>query len=129
VGAVERGAGLAGPAQQTVGAVLLGLLVRVVAALAEGLQVAVVEEDRLVATVRLDMVDHRRQHHLAELAMHAAQRLLLQLRTPQPQPASPAIEVMVAASHVVEGGAPAPAASSTRGGRAELVTTSLAAGV
>jgi hypothetical protein len=95
VAQVERLTGQASAAQDAVGVALLRLLVAVVAALAQRLQVAGVAELVAVAIVPLDVINHPSGHQLPQLGMHAAQRLGTQLRAPQPAPCRSVVKVMV----------------------------------
>ena len=73
-------------AQDAIGVALLRLLVPVVAALAQALQVAVVEEHANIAAVRPDVIDHLRRNQLAQRLVHAAQRVGAQLLSPELAP-------------------------------------------
>lgn len=86
-------------AQDAASAVLLGLLVRVVARFAQGLQIARVEELRLLTTMRMHVIHHARHHHTPQLLVHAAQRVGPQLRHSQALPGGQVVEVVVFAAH------------------------------
>ena len=75
VGAVERHACQAGASHQATRAVLLGLLVAVVARLAQALHVGMVSEQPTITTVRRDVVHHAGLDRLPKLKMHAAKRV------------------------------------------------------
>jgi hypothetical protein len=62
---VKRGAGEGCATQQAIGHVLLGLLVSIVATLAQALQVGAIHKQRQVTTVRLDVVCHGSRYRLA----------------------------------------------------------------
>lgn len=92
---VKRAAGDACAAQDAVGVVLLGLFVAVVALLAQRLEVGRVTEQRGLALVRLDVVDHRSGYEPAKFLMHSAQRVRLQLGHTQAPPGGCVVEVVV----------------------------------
>ena len=73
---------------------LLSLLGAVVTVLAEALKVAAIEEQILIALVRLDVVDSISSLYRTKGAAQAAYRLCLQLMPPEPIPSLGLIEVM-----------------------------------
>ena len=82
-------------AQDAVGVALLRLLVAVVARFAQALQVVVIEEQTNVATVRSNVVNHRRRHQLAQRFVHATQGVGAQLLSPELAPGCTVVEVVV----------------------------------
>jgi hypothetical protein len=95
---LERPAVMPRATHQTVCVVLLGLLVRVVARLAQALQVVGVEEKAQVALVRCDVIGHRCRHQPVDLLAHATQRLGTQLGHAQLAPGGAVVEVVVVGS-------------------------------
>ncbi|MCU7370245.1 hypothetical protein PEC18_05015 [Paucibacter sp. O1-1] len=93
--AVQRLAVEASAAQHSVGVVLLRLLVRIVAGLAQGLQIAVAEEELEVTTMRPHVVNDPTGHRAPKLQVEAAQRVQLQLLLAQFLPAGCLVEVVV----------------------------------
>lgn len=73
---------------------LLSLLGAVVAALTEALKVACVEEQILIALVRLNVVNRIGSFYSSQGAAQAARWLCLQLMPAQPVPALGLVEVM-----------------------------------
>jgi hypothetical protein len=101
VGAVDGLAAQACAAQHAVLVVLLGLLVRIVAGLAQALQVVAVEEQAQIPAVWPDVVHHASRYRLPQLQVHAAQRMQRQLRPARFEPGSSAVEVVVFGAHRV----------------------------
>lgn len=73
---------------------LLSLLGAVVTVLAEALKVAAIEEQVLIALVRLDVVDSIGSLYCAKRSAQSARRICLQLMPAEPIPALGLIEVM-----------------------------------
>ena len=73
---------------------LLSLLGAVVTVLAEALKVAAIEEQILIALVRLDVVNRIGSFYSSQGAAQAARWLCLQLMPAQPVPALGLVEVM-----------------------------------
>lgn len=117
MGAVEWNAAVPCPTHQTIGLVLLRLLVGVVAELAQALKVRRVKEDHLIPTMRPDVIRNTSSNHSAQLHMQPAQRLTLQLRTPHRLPAGGIVQVvMIASWHGSQSKAPDQFITVGRGG-------------
>lgn len=94
--AIEGNAADASTTQQAIRAVLLGLLVCVVAGLAQRLPVRAIPEQLLIAAVRDLVVNHGCRFDATQLLMHAAQRVPSEERETFPTPTR-VVEVVVLA--------------------------------